>query len=240
MLKEYLKKIIGVGTNNEINRIEWIANELKNLPPGHRLLDAGAGERRYEKFCGHLKYVAQDFGQYNGEGDGRGLQTKTWDQTRLDIICDITAIPEPNESFDAILCAEVLEHIPDPAAAIKELSRLLKPGGKLIVTAPFCSATHFAPFHFSTGFNRYWYEKYLPQYSLNIVKIEANGNWFEYIAQELLRTPLITKRFSKKRLHWWDYLSLGLVIVLLKRLNKKDIGSAEFLNFGYHLLAIKK
>ena len=64
----------------------------------------------------------------------------SWDQTGLDIVGDITSIPEPDASFDAILCVEVLEHVPDPLAALRELGRLLKPNGQLILTAPFCSS----------------------------------------------------------------------------------------------------
>ena len=41
-----------------------------------------------------------------------------------------------SDSFDLILCTEVLEHIPDPVAAMKELFRILKPGGRLILSTP--------------------------------------------------------------------------------------------------------
>ena len=39
---------------------------------------------------------------------------------------DITAIPHPDDSFDAILCIHVLEHVPDDRAAMRELARVLK------------------------------------------------------------------------------------------------------------------
>jgi len=146
---------------NMKNRDIWLEKALKEVLVGSRILDAGAGELRYKKFCDHLKYVSQDFAQYNGEGDSKGLQTGTWDQTKLDIISDITEIPEPDGSFDAIMCIEVFEHLPDPALAMKEFARLLKSGGQLIITAPFCSLTHFAPYHFGTGYNTYYYEHHL-------------------------------------------------------------------------------
>ena len=121
------------------------------MPAGSRILDAGAGELRYKPLCSHLEYVSQDFAQYNGQGDGVGLQMGNWDQTHLDIVCDITQIPEPDQSFDVIMCIEVFEHLPDPLAALREFNRLLKSGGWLIITAPFNSLTHFAPYHFYTG-----------------------------------------------------------------------------------------
>ena len=119
--KKYLRKNSLAGTKNLTNRLEWLEAALKKIPAGSRILDAGAGELDQKKYCSHLNYVSQDFGQYDGKGDGVGLQTKAWDNSKLDIICDITAIPEPDASFDAIMCIEVFEHIPDPISAIKEL-----------------------------------------------------------------------------------------------------------------------
>jgi Methylase involved in ubiquinone/menaquinone biosynthesis len=52
------------------------------------------------------------------------LQTGPWDNSKLDIVSDILSIPLPDHSVDAIMCTEVLEHIPDPLGAIKEFSRL--------------------------------------------------------------------------------------------------------------------
>lgn len=49
---------------------------------------------------------------------------------------DITAIPSPDNSFDAILCSHVLEHIPDEATALQELHRVLKPNGWAILLVP--------------------------------------------------------------------------------------------------------
>ena len=147
-----------VGKSNALTRETWLEETLKAIPSGYRILDAGAGEQQFKKFCPHLKYVAQDFGKYDGLGDNAGLQVGKWDQSKLDIVCDITDIPEPAGAFDAIMCVEVFEHLPNPIAAIKEFSRVLRPGGYLIITAPFCCWTHFAPYHFYTGFNHYFYE----------------------------------------------------------------------------------
>ncbi len=119
------KNMNTVGTLNERNRVDWITKTLKRIPKGSKILDAGAGEQQFKKFCSHLKYVSQDFAKYNGKGDQKGLQTKIWDNSNLDIVSDITSIPRPNNSFDAILCTEVFEHLPDPSLAIKEFSRLL-------------------------------------------------------------------------------------------------------------------
>jgi len=116
-----------VGTNNLFIREQWLEQTLNGITPGSRILDAGAGEQKYRKYCTHLNYVSQDFGKFDGVGDNHGFQTQKWEQTGLDIISDIISIPEPDSSFDAIMCIEVFEHLPEPIKAIEELSRLLKP-----------------------------------------------------------------------------------------------------------------
>ena len=108
------------------------------------------------------------------------MQTGKWDTSHINLVCDIAAIPEPDESFDAILCSEVLEHVPDPIKVIDEFARLLKPGGKLILTAPFASLVHFAPFHYCSGFSRYWYEHHLTLRGFQIEELTPNGDWFAY------------------------------------------------------------
>ena len=156
---------------NENTRIEWVAKILKSIKNGSRILDAGAGEQFYKKFCQHLEYVSQDFAKYNPVESGEGLQMPDWNYKDLDIISDITSIPEPDGSFDTILCTEVFEHIANPLLAIKEFGRLLKRDGTLIITAPFCSLTHFAPYHFYSGFNKYFYENILPENNFEILEI---------------------------------------------------------------------
>ena len=228
-----------VGRHNDENRESWVRSQLDKLTKGLTILDAGAGELRYKKYCSHLKYISQDFAQYDGNGDGSGLQMGSWDQSNIDIISDITSIPMDDESVDAILCIEVLEHIPEPVLAIKEFSRLLKKGGTLILTAPFNSLTHFAPYHFSTGFNKYFYEKHLNENNFEILKIETNGNYFEYIAQELRRIPEVSKKYAGKNLIF-SRLFIKLILIVLGSLSRKDNGSDELLCYGYHILAIKR
>ena len=228
------------GTKNESNRVSWIKHTLGNIKKGSRLLDAGAGEQQFKKYCSHLDYVAQDFGQYDGSGDNSALQTGSWDQSKLDIISDITSIPELDNSFDAILCTEVFEHLPDPLAAIAEFSRLLKRGGKLIITAPFCSLTHFAPYHFASGFNRYFYETHLPSNGLTIEELTENGNYFEYIAQEVRRIPDIANRYTKCQPNFFERLAIKTSLKMLERFSRDNQGSEVLLCYGFHVLATKQ
>lgn len=235
-----LKKIFYF-LNNENTRKKWVKEQLNNIPANQAILDAGAGECQYKEYCSHLKYTSQDFGQYNGNGNGEGFQTKEWDNSKLDIVSDVTNIPVLDKSFDNIMCLEVLEHIPYPEKAISEFSRIIKPGGTLLLTAPFCSQTHFAPYHFCTGFNIYWYKEVLTKNNFEIISYEANGNYFDFINQELLRIPFIIKRYSffgiLGFLFYIIILPLALLLHLIAMMSKKTEGQ---LCFGYHILAKKK
>lgn len=232
--------MILVGTHNKENRDVWLEKTLNKIPRGLRILDAGAGELQYKSLCQHLKYVSQDFAQYNGEGNGEGLQTGAWDQTKLDIISDITAIPEPENSFDAIMCIEVFEHLPEPIKAIKEFSRLLRPGGHLILTAPFCSLTHFAPYYFYTGFNRNFYQEHLSKNGFDIIELVENGNYFEYLGQECRRVPSIGEKYANKKTNIYQSFAMKIVLSMLDQFSKKDTGSSDLLHFGCQVHAIKK
>jgi ubiquinone/menaquinone biosynthesis C-methylase UbiE len=228
-----------IGTQNESARDAWVRKVLNNLVRGSRILDAGAGEQKYREDCEHLEYVAQDFAQYDPLASRTALQAKKWDYGKLDIVSDITNIPVPDESFEAILCTEVLEHIKNPVLAIKEFARILKPGGHLILTAPFCSLTHFAPHFYSTGFSRYFYEEVCPTYNLEILQIDPNGSYFEYIGQELRRLPSVAERYTKTHMNVINRIVLRVMLSSLSRLSKLDSGSSEVLCFGFHLLASK-
>ena len=229
-----------VGTVNEMNRLKWLEDVLKKIPSGSRILDAGAGELSKKKYCSHLNYVSQDFAQYDGVGDGKGLQTGKWDQTQIDIVSDITDLPAPDGSFDAIMCIEVFEHLPDPVSAIREFSRLLKQGGFLVISAPFCSLTHFAPYHFSTGFSHYYYEKHLSDNGFDVLEIKPNGNYFEYLAQEIRRLPEIAGKYADSSFSEDDEIAQGQLLYTLEKLSERDTGSCELLCHGWHVLARKK
>jgi len=228
-----------VGTNNEKYRKNWLELALKKLPRDLRVLDAGAGELSNKKYCSHLNYVSQDFCQYEGVGDEKGLQTGDWDTRQIDIVSDISHIPEADASFDVILCSEVFEHLPNPVLALNEFQRLLKKDGILILTTPFCSLTHFAPYHFSTGFNRYFYEHHLNHLNFEVTEISTNGNYFEYIGQELRRIPSIADKYTSSKVSRVERIIIRMLLKVLERLSRQDKGSDELLCFGYHVIAKK-
>lgn len=98
---------------------------------GGRLLDAGAGRCAYrfllEPSCS--EYVACDIDPKSGEV----------------VAGDLQDLPFPDASFDTVFCSQVLEHIPDPARALSECFRVLRPGGHLIGSVPHISWLHNEP-----------------------------------------------------------------------------------------------
>lgn len=227
-------------TDNITIRDEWVKDSLEKIPDGKTILDAGAGEQKYKKWCGHLNYVSQDFCLYDGKGNNTGVQTGSWDTHAIDIVGDIWNIDVPSETVDVILCTEVFEHIPYPIETCKEFSRVLKKHGTLLLSAPFCSLTHFAPYHYYSGFNSYFYEEILGQNGFIIDKIERNGNFFDWIRQELARLPQMTKRYTGRGIGPFYYIFMVLFALKLKLISAKDRGSGEVLCFGYQIIAHKE
>jgi ubiquinone/menaquinone biosynthesis C-methylase UbiE len=223
----------------DVARLEWLKNCIQKIPSEKRILDAGAGEMRYKPLCNHLHYVSQDFGLYDGKGNEIGVQKGTWNSRNVDILCDITNIPEPDGSFDAVMCVAVLEHLANPIAAITEFSRLLTKNGYLILTAPFASTTHFAPHHFYSGFTRYFYENHLLTNGFNIIELNPNGNLFDYIKVSINHLPMLIKHFTGKELNANGLTAIKSLSEHLRNASQEDKGSNELLNFGYQIFAIK-
>ena len=232
----FLRKLL-IDDQNERGRRAWLTRVIAAVPARARLLDAGAGELGNRPLCQHLEYVSQDFCQYEGQGDGQGLHNGRWDTSRIDLVCDITAIPEPDASFDAVLCSEVLEHVPDPTRALDEFARLLRPGGRLLLTAPFASFVHMAPYHFCSGFSRYWYEHHLVRRGFRIVELKPNGDWFDYVHQEMGRLGSMARRHGGRI--WPIAYAAGLVAALYFRMRGPTRDASGLACFGWHCVAEK-
>lgn len=192
-MKNLLKKLrpFIFGGRQVSQRDALVRDFIARQTPGSSLLDAGAGPQRFKRYCAHLHYISQDFGQYLGGDDFAGEPLKEWDSRSCDILSDISAIPLSDNSIDSIICVEVFEHLPRPADALKEFSRLLRTGGRLLVTAPFNSQYHQVPYFFYSGFSSEFYRTYAAEFGLEIVRIVPIGDYYESIAQELLRLPFL-------------------------------------------------
>jgi SAM-dependent methyltransferase len=99
--------------------LEELAPELR-VPEGGRVLDFGCADAPYRRFFGpDVDYVPADL-----PGN---------EHARLHVNPDGT-LPLPDECFDAVLSTQVLEHVDDPATYLAECARVLKPGGRALIS----------------------------------------------------------------------------------------------------------
>jgi len=122
-------------------RYEWLGLEAGDL-----ILDlgCGAGRHAFEAFRRGARVVALDYSAAELkdvkamfgallEAEAGTLPSSTWGGCANG---DATRLPFPDNTFDHVIAAEVLEHIPADEAAMAELARVLKPGGTIAVTVP--------------------------------------------------------------------------------------------------------
>jgi ubiquinone/menaquinone biosynthesis C-methylase UbiE len=225
------------------NRDRWIAEQAAGLPAGAKVLDVGAGSAPYRALFAHCDYKTQDFSQLRDD------QLRYGGYAKLDFVSPADAVPVPDASFDVILCTEVLEHVPDPISVITEFGRILKQGGRLILTAPLGSGIHQEPYHFYGGYTPYWYEKYLAEAGFDAIAVSANAGSLRHIAQETIRFTRMTRPFgfvapAYVHLAWlpfWlllaPFLALGVPIAA-KLLDRFD--AEKRFTVGYHVIAVRR
>ena len=101
-----------------------------------RVLDIGCADRWIEQYLPESsQYIGLDY-----PATGRSLYG-----ARPDVFADASRLPLPDASIDTVLLLEVLEHLRHPARALAEIARVLRPGGKLLLTMPFMYPIHDAP-----------------------------------------------------------------------------------------------
>lgn len=101
----------------------------------------------------------------------------------VEIVADIQNMPQVGSGkFDTILCTQVLEHVPNPFLAANELHRVLKPGGRLIVTVPFLNNYHMEP-HDYWRYTEYGLSNILKDFSS--CKVESHGSTYHHLLATL-------------------------------------------------------
>jgi len=99
-----------------------------------RLLDVGCGDRPYESLTSAREYLGLEIDTPANRARGRA-----------DAYYDGRCFPFDDGTFDAVLCNQVLEHVFEPEEFVREIGRVLKPGGRLLLTVPFVWDEHEQP-----------------------------------------------------------------------------------------------
>ena len=143
----------------------------KATPPGMLVLDAGAGRAPYRRWFDHARYETADI-----------VQPK--DAPRpLDYVCDLTAIPVEDGRFDRIVFNQVLEHVTDPRAVIRELHRVLKPGGLVLCSAPLFFEEHLKPYDYFR-YTRYGLRLLFEEAGFRVVKLDWLEGYFGTVSYQ--------------------------------------------------------
>ena len=127
-------------TESALNRLAHVQLEdaLHYVASKHatgRLVDVGCGQKPYAELLS--AFVTEHVGVDHPESP-HSLEA-------ADVLSSAYQIPLESGSFDTALLSEVIEHLEDPTAALAEVRRLLRPGGKVILSAPFMWVLHEEP-----------------------------------------------------------------------------------------------
>lgn len=148
----------------------------RGIGEGRRVLDAGAGHRNMADAFAHCDYHACDLAtvspSYQTHANARYFAS------------NLTAIPRPTASFDAIACVQVLEHVDNPQRVIDELTRVLKPGGTMLLTTNGVHGVHQPPLHFynMTPFSLL---KLMTRAGLEVSHLAPRGGYFQMVGGTL-------------------------------------------------------
>jgi SAM-dependent methyltransferase len=189
-----------------------------------RVLDLGCGSTRYSVYFPNR--IGLDFQRRKG----------------VDIVADAHNLPFERSSFSAVLTTEMLEHVKDPQRVVDEIQRILRPGGKVILTTRFVFPIHDAPFDFYR-FTKYGLAHLLRNW-VN-VEIQCDTTPFEGIGV-LFQRMAYQSDFHGSKLVTAGCLLTAQLVRLLDKLVKKQYGDydrnvieSEIITSGYHVVAYR-
>jgi SAM-dependent methyltransferase len=150
------------------NKISLYSSQLNG-----RLLDFGCGAKPYQSLFNHVtEYIGLD---YISEGHSH-------ENEHVDVFYDGKTIPFPNESFDAIFSSEVFEHVFSLQEILPEISRVLKKGGKILLTCPFVWEEHEVPIDYAR-YTQFALHDMLRKNGFAIISTDKNGHFIQALYQ---------------------------------------------------------
>ncbi len=176
--------------------IKDLKEAIEKYCRGH-ILDLGCGNKPYESL-----YTPVTEKQ-------TGCDAIQSSDNRVDVICLATDLSFGNNTFDSILCSQVLEHVYDHKKMMEEAFRVLKPGGSMVLSVPFAWELHEEPYDFFR-FTRHALLELFEQAGFRVEYIKPNGGKWAAVYQ--LRTSMLYHSFRKKT--WYNKIKKLLFIEL--------------------------
>lgn len=136
------------------------------------IMDFGCGSKPYRALFEVDEYIGVDF---HGEGHSH-------DNESIDVFYDGLTLPFEANRFDGVFTSEVFEHVFNLEHMVKELHRVLKPGGKMLITCPFAICEHEAPNDFAR-YTSYGIKDLLERNGFRVLAFEKSGTAIETICQ---------------------------------------------------------
>jgi SAM-dependent methyltransferase len=167
-----------------------------------RLLDVGCGSKPYQSIFNVDTYRGLDLD--TSISRERGVAEDFYDGTRF---------PYQNSCFDSALCNQVLEHVFNPNEFLSEINRVLKPGGKLLLTVPFVWDEHEQPYDYAR-YSSFGLKSLLEKHGFEIIKHHKSVNDFGVIVQ-LLNVYLYKITYRIPLLRQLTTITLGAIINFL-------------------------
>lgn len=201
-----------------------IARFATGIKPGDRVLNVGSGGSFAAALSTALKTSAVE------------IVSSDIDASRLpDVVDDITRSVLPDAHFDHVLCMEVLEHVRDPFQAAHHLHRILKPGGRLLLSTPYLFPTHDAPYdHFR--YTQFGLQELFKQFRIEV--LVARTSIVETVLLLCLRLAWL-QGGEKKRLAYLFALSIALIYPLARLLGGGRRDTAFTSGFILEAVAVK-
>lgn len=129
---------------------------------------------------------------------------------RPDVLGDAALLPFVAGCFDAVVCAELLEHVYDPRRVVGEMARVLRPGGRVVITVPFLVQVHGDPDDYGRYTGSFWSRALVDQ-GFDDVQIERHGQFWS-VQLDAMRAWLTEMRRVHPRRRWWFPIVTRLLV----------------------------
>ena len=171
------------GASNWVD-LQWslLVAQLAEVAPRAKgaLLDVGCGEKPYEHIF--TPFVTSYVGI---EHEATFAHTTASSRpNKPDLYYDGARLPFPDASFDTVLNVQVLEHTTTPQALMGEMARVLRPGGTLILNAPFCFRLHEEP-HDYFRYTPHGLRDMCERAGLEVTDVRAQGSLWSVLGHKL-------------------------------------------------------